>query len=126
MTGVPPPTRNNGLIMLWKAAKGICHYCDCLTTLEDTRGGDAATKDHKIPRKRTDKGAFRGGVKNLVLACQFCNGLKGDLTDTEFLEVFPEIATRPMTLRIRRRLRADKTRRLRERSARHALEAAAP
>lgn len=57
-----------------------CHYCGVLMTYQE------ATLDHKIPKSIGGTLA----VRNIVLACEYCNWDKGNLTEVEYLRVLAE------------------------------------
>lgn len=76
---------------LWHRQDGRCAYCQRPTLLPPKRFGGGgyepkpgalyASRDHRIP-------VVRGGDDtpgNVVMACQPCNGLKGDLDWPEWL-----------------------------------------
>lgn len=54
--------------------RDVCAYCGCTTQLRNRRLPTFATVDHLHPRS---KGGRRSNG-NSVLACQRCNGLKGN------------------------------------------------
>ncbi len=62
---------------LWDYQRGRCSYCLCeMRRVEGTpRKKIDATIDHVIP---VSKGGGRWDIWNIVLACNFCNGRKGD------------------------------------------------
>jgi hypothetical protein len=67
-------------------AKGACYYCErpfSKTTHDSYTDGEfvARTKDHIIP---SSKGG-NNTPKNIVIACQRCNKLKGNMMPEEFL-----------------------------------------
>jgi hypothetical protein len=67
-----------------------CHYCKSELLLSE------ATLDHKIPKKLggTDT------LDNLVLACKYCNGLKGCIPYEDFINgirMFDLISARQQT-----------------------------
>jgi hypothetical protein len=68
---------------LWLKHAGRCTYCGRLTVLHGkSTNGNYATKDHR-------KVASRGGenaLRNYVLACRRCNGLRCDLDENVFRE----------------------------------------
>lgn len=67
---------------------GICHYC---------HQTDAATIDHKTPISKNGKTT----LENCVIACDFCNAVKANMTYLQFLKVlhhFP--AAKWLTYRI--------------------------
>lgn len=80
---------------LWLKHAGRCTYCGRLTVLHGKNTiGNYATKDHR-------KVASRGGenaLRNYVLACRRCNGLRADLDEDLFrerLKWFTSIAPLP-------------------------------
>lgn len=64
-------------IALYEKQQGKCFYCG--KKLWDGIKADF-TVDHKNPSSRGGKKE----IDNLCLACQYCNSLKGSLTDREF------------------------------------------
>lgn len=65
---------------LMKNQKGVCFYCKCEMQTHDEKLGTFATRDHRIPLSRG--GRMRG--RNVVAACQSCNGMKGDMDEADF------------------------------------------
>lgn len=71
-------------------SKHHCHYCNRPLNRYNR------TRDHKIPKAR-------GGARvpdNVVPCCRKCNGLKGCLTDDEFIP----LRCKPGALRLARKM----------------------
>lgn len=84
MTSVGPGSR------LWRRHRGQCHYCSielvpaCEANQNEPR---KATLDHIQPR--ANGGADH--LRNIVLACQRCNQLKGEMPYYDFWRKLPEL-----------------------------------
>lgn len=63
---------------LMKAFGGMCYYCRHPVRPNAMHPADRATVDHDIPRCRLHE--ITPLKTNEVLACQECNGHKGDMT----------------------------------------------
>lgn len=67
--------------LLYLAQEGRCFYCDRPMNPEPATGSRATgrgwTKDHFYP-----KSAGNGLVRNVVMACLRCNGIKGSINPT--------------------------------------------
>ena len=78
------------LVRLYDAFNGCCHYCGIRTTKDTDDRSRWPTRDHRLARSR-------GGSDhrdNKVLACGWCNGKKGVMTEPEFLD-WLELHPRP-------------------------------
>lgn len=64
----------------WHSDNHACRYCGALTDLTD---------EHLVP---TSRGGAKGG-DNKGTSCRYCNGMKGCLTDDEFMVLrgFPQV-----------------------------------
>lgn len=72
------PTRSTKRVEILNKNEGRCYYCETPLTLL------SMTIDHLTPKSR-------GGTSemdNLMPACQPCNHRKGDMTLTEFREIY--------------------------------------
>jgi 5-methylcytosine-specific restriction endonuclease McrA len=70
------PSRDKRLVALVARQKGLCFYCGKMCNLYDEHRFEhnyAATLDHVVPVK--DGGETN--YLNLVMCCNYCNGLKG-------------------------------------------------
>lgn len=71
---------------LFEKHRGLCAYCKRLTEMPSLLPGThhdlTATVEHMMPISR---GGSMKGV-NTILACSFCNGLKGDMMPHEWAE----------------------------------------
>lgn len=76
--------------VIWRKQNGSCFYCS-LSLVPPARGNDnghhphLATVDHIHPRSKGGK-RYRG---NVILACQRCNVLRGNMAFSEFTAVLP-------------------------------------
>lgn len=65
---------------MMRRQKDRCFYCGTYVVWDGKNGRHSAINEHRVP-------LCRGGMhsRNLVVACGRCDGMKGDLTDAEFL-----------------------------------------
>lgn len=68
---------------LMKLFGGMCFYCRHPVRPGALHPSDRATVDHDIPKCRVGPTPIKN---NEVLACQECNGHKGDMTGAEFIQ----------------------------------------
>ena len=66
------------LIILYANQGGKCYYCDC-SLLTEAEEGRNPNFDHIDPKGGDD-------IRNLCLACDWCNSAKKDKTFEEFKE----------------------------------------
>ena len=69
-----------------------CHYCGIKTQQKKEKLNTWCTVDHVKPV--VDYPQLKRDPSNFVVACRKCNSLKGQMTKTEFLNLYPELKER--------------------------------
>ena len=66
----------------WLRAKGRCEYCH-RDLVVDRLGYAVQETDHLLPQSKRKYAAFNEDVRNAVLSCRLCNGIKSDFDPLE-------------------------------------------